>query len=262
MLLEVKGLTKHFGGVMAVENVSFNVGEGEIFALIGPNGAGKTTVFNLISGMIAPDKGEASYKGKSLISLKPFQIRHLGIARTFQNLQLFKSLTALENVMVGAYLNGRKGFIQSLMRLPGVAGEEEMVRQQSLAVMEEMGLGQDINTPASALPFGKQRLVEIARVLSGLPELLFLDEPAAGLNASETKNLTYFLKKLKQKGISMILVEHDMETVMEVADRILVLNFGVAIAEGTPEEIQRNAEVRKAYLGEEDQDEFAQSKWA
>lgn len=262
MLLEVKGLNKHFGGVMAVDNVSFNVGEGEIFALIGPNGAGKTTVFNLISGMINPDQGEAWYKGKNLIGLRPYQIRQLGIARTFQNVQLFKSLTALENVMVGAYLSGKKGFIQSLIRLPGVAGEEEQIRLQSLASMEEMGLGQDINEPATSLPFGKQRLLEIARVLSGTPKLIFLDEPAAGLNASETKKLTYFLKMLKQKGLSIVLVEHDMDTVMEVADRILVLNFGVTIAEGTPEEIQCNAEVIKAYLGEEDQDEFAQSKWA
>lgn len=262
MLLEVNELTKHFGGVMAVNSVSFHVSEGEIFALIGPNGAGKTTVFNLLSGMIPPDKGGAKFKGKSLTGLKPYQIREMGIARTFQNLQLFNSLSALENVMVGAYLSGRKGFIQSLLRLPGVAGEEDRVRQRSLSSMEELGLGKDTGTPASALPFGKQRLLEIARVLSGSPELLFLDEPAAGLNASETKQLAQYLKKLKEKGISMVLVEHDMDTVMEVADRILVLNFGMTIAEGTPDEIQSNAQVRKAYLGEEDQYDYASGKWA
>lgn len=262
MFLEVSGLTKHFGGVMAVEHINFNVNQGEIFALIGPNGAGKTTVFNLLTGMIPPDEGEAKFKGKGLTGLKPYQIRNIGIARTFQNLQLFNSLSVLENVMVGAFLSGRKGFIQSLLRLPGVAGEEEQVRKKSQEVIEELGLGKDINTPASALPFGKQRLLEIARVLAGSPELLFLDEPASGLNASETKQLANYLKKLKKDGITLVLVEHDMETVMDVADRILVLNFGTAIAEGTPEEIQRNDEVKKAYLGEEDQDEYAGCKWS
>jgi branched-chain amino acid transport system ATP-binding protein len=262
MFLEVSGLTKHFGGVMAVEHINFKINKGEIFALIGPNGAGKTTVFNLLTGMIPPDEGEAQFKGKSLSGLKSFQIRNLGIARTFQNLQLFNSLSALENVMVGAYLSGRKGFIQSLLRLPGVAREEEQVRKKSLEVIEELGLGKDIHTSASTLPFGKQRLLEIARVLSGSPELLFLDEPAAGLNTSETKQLANFLKRLKEKGLTLVLVEHDMETVMDVADRILVLNFGTAIAEGTPEEIQSNDEVKKAYLGEDDQDEYAGGKWS
>jgi branched-chain amino acid transport system ATP-binding protein len=262
VFLEVSGLTKHFGGVMAVEHINFKVNKGEIFALIGPNGAGKTTVFNLLTGMIPPDEGEAKFKGKCLTGLRPFQIRNIGIARTFQNLQLFNSLSALENVMVGAYLSGRKGFIQSLLRLPGVAGEEELVRKKSLEVIEELGMGRDINTPASALSFGKQRLLEIARVLSGSPELLFLDEPASGLNAGETKKLANYLKKLKENGLTLVLVEHDMETVMDVADRILVLNFGTAIAEGTPAVIQRNDEVKKAYLGEEDQYEYAGCKWS
>lgn len=257
MLLEVNNLSKHFGGVMAVDDVSFNVAKGEIFALIGPNGAGKTTVFNLLTGMFPPDQGEAKFNGKSLVGLKPYQIRHMGIARTFQNLQLFNSLSALENVMVGAYLSGKKGFIESLLRLPGVAAEEERVRQWSLGCMEELGLSRDAGTPALTLPFGKQRLLEIARVLSGSPELLLLDEPAAGLNASETKLLAHYMKKLKEKGYTMVLVEHDMETVMDVADRILVLNFGVAIAQGTPAEIQSNVQVREAYLGEEDLYEYA-----
>jgi len=262
MLLEVKNLTKRFGGVMAVNRVSFNVNEGEIYALIGPNGAGKTTVFNLLSGMLRPDEGGARFKGKSLAGLKPHQIRALGIARTFQNLQLFNSLSVVENIMVGAYLDGRKGFIQSLLRVPGVAFEEEQIRRKSLAIMEELGLECDAGTPAAALPFGKQRLLEIARVLSGSPELLLLDEPAAGLNASESKQLARRLKRLKEKGVTMVLVEHDMDTVMEVADRILVLNFGGAIAEGSPDEIQRDAEVRKASLGEEDETDYAADKWA
>lgn len=262
MLLEIKGLTKHFGGVMAVSNVSFNVSQGEIFALIGPNGAGKTTVFNLITGMFPPDGGEITYRGKNLLGLKSYQIRKLGIARTFQNLQLFNSLSAMENVMAGAYLSGRKGFIQSLLRLPGVAGEEEAVRRRSLSCMEELGMGGDAGSPAAALPFGKQRLLELARALSGSPEMLLLDEPAAGLNASETKQLAQYLKKLREKGLTMILVEHDMDTVMEVADRILVLNFGMAIAEGTPEEIQNNAQVKKAYLGEEEDFDYASGRGA
>lgn len=257
MLLEVNNLSKHFGGVMAVDDVSFHVAKGEIFALIGPNGAGKTTVFNLLTGMFPPDQGEAKFNGKSLAGLKPYQIRHMGIARTFQNLQLFNSLSALENVMAGAYLSGKKGFIESLLRLPGVAAEEERVRQRSLGCMEELGLGRDAGTPALVLPFGKQRLLEIARVLSGAPELLLLDEPAAGLNAGETKLLAHYMKRLKEQGYTMVLVEHDMETVMDVADRILVLNFGVAIAQGTPDQIQSNVQVREAYLGEEDLYEYA-----
>lgn len=259
MVLEVKCLTKSFGGVMAVHDTSFHVNNGEIFALIGPNGAGKTTVFNLISGMLQPDKGEIEFKGKSILGLEPYRIRQMGIARTFQNLQLFSSLSALENVMVGAYLKGRKGFIQSLLHLPGVSTEEKKIRQQSLDCLEELGLADEVNTLASVLPFGKQRLLEIARAICGSPELILLDEPAAGLNASETEQLAQYLKKLSKKGFSLILVEHDMNMVMEIADRILVLNFGTPISQGTPEEIQNNKLVRKAYLGEEEEFFYASS---
>jgi branched-chain amino acid transport system ATP-binding protein len=257
VFLEVKGLTKHFDGVTAVDNVSFKVFPGEIFALIGPNGAGKTTVFNLISGILKPDSGDVKFKGKDLTVLKPFQIRTLGMARTFQNLQLFSSMSSVENVMAGAHVTGKKGFVQSLLRLPGVAIEEKETYRLSVSVMREMGLGSDIDTPASTLPFGKQRLLEIARALSGAPELLLLDEPAAGLNAGETKQLAENLKKLREKGLALILVEHDMDTVMEVADRILVLNFGIPIAMGTPEEIRNNTQVKKAYLGEDEEFEYA-----
>lgn len=262
MILEVKGLTKHFGGVMAVNKVDFEVVRGEIFALIGPNGAGKTTVFNLITGMFPPDGGEITYQGKNILGLKPYQIRGRGIARTFQNLQLFSNLTAVENVMAGAYLSGRKGFIQSLLRLPGVAGEEAAVRQRSLACMAELGLEGDADLPAPTLPFGKQRLLELARALAGSPELLLLDEPASGLNSAETRQLAAYLKKLREKGLTMILVEHDMDTVMEVADRILVLNFGMTIAAGTPEEIQNDDLVKKAYLGEEEDFDYTAGRGA
>lgn len=253
MLLEVQGLTKHFGGVAAVRDVEFAVPEGTIFALIGPNGAGKTTVFNLITGMLQPDGGSISFLGHPMKNLKPYQVAAAGITRTFQNLQLFGGMTVLENVMTGAYLKGGTGFIRSLLRMPGKNAEDKLVSGQALALLDEVGLAGAADLPAAALPFGQQRLLEIARALAAGPRLVLLDEPAAGLNSAETKNLAEFLKKLKQNGLTMVLVEHDMETVMEVADRILVLNFGMGVSEGTPAEIQADPEVIRAYLGEDDQ---------
>lgn len=253
MLLEVSGLTKYFGGVAAVNGVSFEVGEGEIFALIGPNGAGKTTVFNLITGMLEPDAGSAVFEGRGLTGLKPHQIAAAGITRTYQNLQLFGGMTALENVMTGAHLKGKTGFFQSLFRSPGAAAEDRRIRGEALALLGEVGLAEQAEQPAAALPFGRQRLLEIARALAANPRLLLLDEPAAGLNSAETRVLAKYLKRLRERGRSMILVEHDMETVMEVADRILVLDFGAPIARGTPVEIQANPEVIKAYLGEDEE---------
>jgi len=258
MLLEVQGLTKHFGGVAAVRDVGFAVPEGTIFALIGPNGAGKTTVFNLITGMLQPDSGSISFLGKPLNRLKPYQVAAAGITRTFQNLQLFGDMTVLENVMTGAYLKGGTGFVRSMFRLPGINREDKLISEQARALLAEVGLDGAADLPAAALPFGQQRLLEIARALASGPRLVLLDEPAAGLNSAETKDLAVFLKKLKQaetptNGLTMVLVEHDMETVMEVADRILVLNFGQEISTGTPAEIQADPEVIRAYLGEEDQ---------
>ncbi len=258
MLLEVQGLTKHFGGVAAVRDVGFAVPEGTIFALIGPNGAGKTTVFNMITGMLQPDSGSISFLGKPLNGLKPYQVAAAGITRTFQNLQLFGDMTVLENVMTGAYLKGGAGFVRSMFRLPGINREDKLIREQALALLAEVGLDGAADLPAAALPFGQQRLLEIARALASGPRLVLLDEPAAGLNSAETKDLAVFLKKLKKaetpaNGLTMVLVEHDMETVMEVADRILVLNFGQEISTGTPAEIQADPEVIRAYLGEEDQ---------
>ncbi|MCO5388627.1 MULTISPECIES: ABC transporter ATP-binding protein [Desulfosporosinus] len=252
MLLELSGVTKHFGGIAAVKDIGFSVAEGSIVALIGPNGAGKTTLFNIITGTLPPEKGSIVIKGRDIVGLKPFEIASAGITRTFQNLQLFSNMTVLENVMAGAHLRSKKGFIRSFFTFPGNCREERKIREESLTLLEDIGLVETAGLFASELPFGKQRLLEIARALASHPALVLLDEPAAGLNPAETEILTGYLKELKTKGTAMILIEHDMQTVMEAADRIVVLNFGQMIAEGTPAEIQANTEVIKAYLGEDE----------
>lgn len=252
-MLHVKGLTKRFGGLVAVNRVNFEVNAGEILALIGPNGAGKTTVFNLITGMLQPDAGEISFKGRRINGLKPFQIATLGISRTFQNLELFTTLTAAENVMMGAYRLSRAGFCRSILRRPGITREDRELYRKAAVILEQLGLAEKADMLASNLPFGQQRLLEIARSLALEPEILLLDEPAAGLNATESRELARFLRALQGNGNTLVLVEHDMDTVMDVADRLVVLNFGTVIATGTPVEIQRHPEVIAAYLGEEEE---------
>ncbi len=251
MLLKIEGLTKIFGGITAAKDICCQVNEGNIFALIGPNGAGKTTIFNLITGMLKPDGGTIAIDGKELIGLKPYQIAAAGITRTFQNLQLFGDMTVLENVITGAYLKGKTGFIKSMLPLPGKSREDLRIKEEARALLKDIGLEKAAGIPAATLPFGQQRLLEIARAMASGPRLLLLDEPAAGLNSMETKELAGYLMQLRSQGLTMLLIEHDVETVMEVADRIMVLNFGCAICEGTPAEIQRDPAVIKAYLGED-----------
>jgi len=251
-VLDVRDLTKNFGGLVAVNRASFSVNAGEILAVIGPNGAGKTTIFNLITGMLTPDEGEIRFQGRPLAGLKPHQIARLGISRTFQNLELFRAMTVAENVMVGAYTKGKTGFVRAILRRPGTTAGDRKRYGEALELLRAVNMAEYADEPAESLPFGLQRLLEIARALAAGPQLVLLDEPAAGLNAGESQALVAFLRRLREQNLTFVLVEHDMATVMDVADRIVVLNFGSVIAEGTPAEIRSNPEVIRAYLGEDE----------
>jgi branched-chain amino acid transport system ATP-binding protein len=250
-LLETERLSKSFGGVRAVEEVSFLVRSGQIKGIIGPNGAGKTTLFNLITGVYRPDGGSIRFDGETCAGLAPNQMAARGIARTFQNVELFEGMTVLENVMVGRHPRTRAGFISAAFRLAGARGEERLIRQKALEILQFAGIADKADWMSSALPFGLQRLLEIARALATEPRLLLLDEPASGLNAVETRALGRFLGRIRGQGITVRLVEHDMSLTMEICDEILVMDYGRTLAEGTPREIQRNPQVIAAYLGEE-----------
>lgn len=252
-LLETKAITMRFGGITAVNNLSIEVNKGEIVALIGPNGAGKTTAFNMITGVYTPTQGKILYGGKDITGLKPDQITKNGIARTFQNIRLFKKLSVLENILIARHLRLESNFLSATFRLPKYRNEEKQMREKVHALIEEFGLGKYTDEIASSLPYGVQRRLEIARALATEPSLLLLDEPAAGMNPKETDELTHFIREIKEKyNLTVFLIEHHMELVMEISERIYVLDFGETIAKGTATEIQNNPKVIEAYLGVEE----------
>lgn len=248
-LLRVEGVSKVFGGIQALLDVSFGVQPGTIHAVIGPNGAGKTTLFNTITGAYAPEEGRIAFKGEEIQGRKVHELVAKGIARTFQNVELFGSLTALENVMVGRHVRTRCGFWGAVARSPGIRKEEMESRDRSMALLEFVGLNQIAHRRSADLPFGWQRFLEIARALAAEPTLLLLDEPASGLNAVETQRLAELLVEMRRKGITLLLVEHDMALTMAVSDRILVLHQGKRLMEGAPEDVQADEGVISAYLG-------------
>jgi branched-chain amino acid transport system ATP-binding protein len=247
--LAVRNLNHCFGGLRAVSRVDFDAVEGGITALIGPNGAGKTTVFNLISGVLRPQAGSIRLDGRELSGLPAHRIAKLGVCRTFQTTALFPRLSALENVMVGRHARTRAGYLAGLLALPWTWAEERAIRARALSIMGELGVADCAGEPVAALSFRQQRLVEIARALAAEPRVLLLDEPAAGLNLHETEELGGLIRGLRGKGITVLLVEHDMSLVMDICDRVVVLSYGRKLAEGTPAEIQRNPEVIAIYLG-------------
>jgi ABC-type branched-subunit amino acid transport system ATPase component len=247
--LELHGVSLAFGGLQAVEQVSFEVPQGSIKAVIGPNGAGKTTLFNLITGFLAPQQGRIVYQGKDIQGLPAYRIARRGISRTFQLVQLFGHMTVLENVMVGRHRLSRSGLLGGALQFPWTRIEEKDIQAKAMEALEFVGLADRAQQPAAILPLGLKRMLEIARALAAAPDLLLLDEPASGLDAVETERLRDLIIALRDQGITILLVEHDMGLTMEVADEIAVLNYGKLIADGPPRAIQKNPEVIAAYLG-------------
>ena len=251
-LLEVKGITKTFGGLVAVENVEFNVNEGEIVSIIGPNGAGKTTIFNMLTGVYHVNGGKILFDGKEIQNKQPRDIVKAGIARTFQNIRLFPTMRVIENVLVGEHINIGYNFLDLLFKTKKSRAEEKAAHQSAIDLLVSLDLGDEIDNYAKNLPYGMQRKLEIARAIATKARLIILDEPAAGMNPQESEELKEFIRKLRDKGQTILLIEHDMSVVMDISDRIYVIDHGRKIAEGLPKEIAVNKRVITAYLGSGD----------
>ncbi|MFD1624109.1 ABC transporter ATP-binding protein [Azospirillum griseum] len=254
-MLTVANLSKQFGGVHAVQDVSFTIPQGCVYSVIGPNGAGKTTLFNLISGLYTPTSGSIRFEGQDISGQAPDRLARRGMSRTFQNLQICKNLSAIDNVMVGAHLTLNASMFAGMFRWPGLARADRACRERAAALMERVGCGDFITADAAAMPYGALKRLEIARALASDPKILFLDEPAAGLNHTETHSVQTLVAELARSGLTVVVVEHDMKLVMSVSDRILVLNYGRRLAEGTPADIRENPDVIAAYLGADTEEE-------
>ena len=248
-MLEVKDLSIHFGGVKAVQNVTFNIDSGIVYSVIGPNGAGKTTLFNLITGVYKPTAGEIRLDGESIGGKSPNELATRGVARTFQNLQICMNMAAIENVMVGAHLRLDRNLIKAALRFPALKRRDRELREEAAELMRFVGLEKYVETRADAMSYGALKRLEIARALAMKPRLIFLDEPAAGLNPTETIEVDHLVRKIAESGVTVVLVEHDMKMVMNLSDRILVLDYGKKLAEGTGAEVRKNPDVIAAYLG-------------